>query len=77
MGPFSQNRLANDQVNVLTNARVKEVLSDRIVFSQKEEDGRVANKELPMGFCLWSTGVCEYICNRLRKVAVLSVRCRL
>jgi NADH dehydrogenase len=43
---------------VLTNARVKEVQKDRLFFTQKDENGEVVTKELPMGFCLWSTGVC-------------------
>ena len=43
---------------MLTNSRVKEVTPDRIVFTQKDADGKVVTKEIPMGFCLWSTGVC-------------------
>ena len=43
----------------MTNSRVKEVKDDKILFSQKDDDGQVTTKELPMGFCLWSTGVCE------------------
>lgn len=42
-----------------TNSRVQEVLPDKIIFSQKGEDGKVITKELPMGFCLWSTGVAQ------------------
>lgn len=36
---------------------MKEVQSDKILFTQKDEQGNVVVKELPMGFCLWSTGV--------------------
>lgn len=54
---YAEERFARDQVEVLTNSRVKEVLPDKIVFSQKQEDGSVLTKELPNGFCLWSTGV--------------------
>ncbi|PHH83556.1 hypothetical protein CDD82_7117 [Ophiocordyceps australis] len=54
---YAENRFARDQVEVLTNSRVKEVLPDKIVFTQKQPDGSLVTKELPTGFCLWSTGV--------------------
>lgn len=56
---YAEERLAHDNVDVQTNARVKEVLNDRIVFTQKDKDGTTVTKELPMGFCLWSTGVSQ------------------
>ncbi|KAK4938827.1 hypothetical protein LTR10_020834 [Elasticomyces elasticus] len=55
---YAEKRFEHDQVEVLTNARVKEVKPDRILFSQME-DGKSVTKELPMGFCLWSTGVAQ------------------
>ncbi|KAK8208007.1 hypothetical protein M8818_004045 [Zalaria obscura] len=65
---FAEARFAHDQVEVLTNSRVKEVQKDRILFSQKDENGNVVTKELPMGFCLWSTGVAQTeFCQRLAK----------
>ena len=54
---YAEARFAHDQVEVLTNARVKEVRPDKILFSQKNEKGEIVEKELEMGFCLWSTGV--------------------
>jgi NADH dehydrogenase len=42
---------------------VKEVQADKILFDQKGEDGKIETKELPMGFCLWSTGVCKFEYN--------------
>ena len=56
---YAEQRLAHDQVDVQTNARVKEVQKDRILFSTKDEHGNTVTKELPMGFCLWSTGVSQ------------------
>ena len=56
LSKFAEQRFAHDQVDVLTNSRVKEVRPDKILFSQME-DGKPVIKELPMGFCLWSTGV--------------------
>ena len=58
LSKFAENRFAKDQVDVLTNSRVKEVRPDKIIFTQKGENGETVTKELPMGFCLWSTGVC-------------------
>jgi len=51
-----QGRFTRDGIEVLTNARVKEVRKDRVLFSQVE-DGKEIIKEVPTGFCLWSTGV--------------------
>lgn len=45
-------------MEVLTNSRVKEVHPDKILFTQMEK-GKPIVKEIPMGFCLWSTGVCK------------------
>lgn len=56
---YAEQRFARDHINVLTNSRVSEVRPDSIVFSQRNEDGTVVTKELPMGFCLWSTGVSQ------------------
>ena len=62
---FAEARFANDQVEVLTNSRVKEVRPDKILFTQKDEHGETVTKELSMGFCLWSTGVCTFITPRV------------
>ncbi|RCI09006.1 hypothetical protein L249_4940 [Ophiocordyceps polyrhachis-furcata BCC 54312] len=63
---YAEKRFARDQVEVLTNSRVKEVLPDKIVFTQKHADGSLVTKELPAGFCLWSTGVSPTgLCQKL------------
>ncbi|TPX07640.1 uncharacterized protein E0L32_010638 [Thyridium curvatum] len=63
---YAEERFARDQVEVLTNSRVAEVKPDRIIFTQKDESGQVVHKELPMGFCLWSTGVSQtQLCQTL------------
>ncbi|KAJ5779226.1 Calcium-binding EF-hand [Penicillium paradoxum] len=56
LSQYAESRFDRDGVNVLTNARVKEVRGDRVLFSQVE-DGKTVIKEIPTGFCLWSTGV--------------------
>ncbi|EGE84816.2 NADH dehydrogenase [Blastomyces dermatitidis ATCC 18188] len=65
LSEYAERRFANDQVDVLTNSRVKEVKKDKILFTQME-DGKPILKEIPMGFCLWSTGVSQNaFCKRL------------
>ncbi len=63
---YAEARFEHDQVEVLTNSRVKEVQKDKILFTQKDENGETVTKELPMGFCLWSTGVSQTdFCKRI------------
>jgi NADH dehydrogenase len=59
LSKYAEQRFERDQVEVLTNSRVKEVHPDKIFFTQKGENGETITKELPMGFCLWSTGVSQ------------------
>lgn len=56
---YAEERFAHDQVDVQINARVKEVTPNRIIYTQKDESGKTITKEIPMGFCLWSTGVAQ------------------
>ncbi|KAL9615008.1 MAG: hypothetical protein Q9167_000540 [Letrouitia subvulpina] len=66
LSKYAENKFAHDQVEVLTNSRVKEVRPDKILFTQKDEKGETVVKELPMGFCLWSTGVSQTdFCKRI------------
>lgn len=65
---YAEEHFARDQVDVLTNSRVQEVQPDKIIFTQKQTDGSVLTKELPIGFCLWSTGVSQTeLCQKLAK----------
>ena len=70
---YAEKKFAKDQVDVLTNARVKEVKPDRILFTQKDENGQVVTKELPMGFCLWSTGICESFRSSASAIVLLLI----
>lgn len=56
---YAEERFNRDGINVLVNSRVGEVRPDSIVFTQKGPNGENITKELPMGFCLWSTGVSQ------------------
>ncbi|KAF7717725.1 NADH-ubiquinone oxidoreductase, mitochondrial [Penicillium ucsense] len=69
LSTYAESRFSRDGVEVITNARVKEVQKDRVLFTQMEE-GKPVTKEIPNAFCLWSTGVsraeiCETISNKL------------
>ncbi|KAI5252748.1 NADH-ubiquinone oxidoreductase subunit [Aureobasidium subglaciale] len=59
LSKYAEARFAKDSVDILTNSRVKEVQKDKILFTQKDEEGKTITKEIPMGFCLWSTGVAQ------------------
>ncbi len=66
LSKYAEEKFARDQVEILTNSRVKEVFPDRIVFTQKQHDGSIVTKEIPAGFCLWSTGVSQAdLCKRV------------
>jgi NADH dehydrogenase len=67
LSEYAEKRFAHDSIDIQTNARVKEVQADRILYSQKDDDsGKIVTKEIPMGFCLWSTGVAQTdFCKRL------------
>lgn len=69
LSKYAEAHFARDHVDVLTNSRVKEIQKDRVLFTQME-DGKPILKEIPMGFCLWSTGVsraelCEKLSDKL------------
>jgi NADH dehydrogenase len=59
LSKYAEDHFAHDQVDVQINSRVKEVKPDRILYTQKDENGKTVTKEIPMGFCLWSTGVAQ------------------
>jgi NADH dehydrogenase len=66
LSEYAENHLAHDQVDVQINSRVKEVFPDKIQYTQKDENGKTITKEIPMGFCLWSTGVAQTdFCKKL------------
>ncbi|KAF1814140.1 FAD/NAD(P)-binding domain-containing protein [Eremomyces bilateralis CBS 781.70] len=64
LSKYAEQRFKHDSIDVQTNSRVKEVFSDRIHFTQIGGNGEVVVKEIPMGFCLWSTGVSQTALSR-------------
>ncbi|TFK54717.1 mitochondrial NADH dehydrogenase [Heliocybe sulcata] len=54
---YAEAKFSRDGVNVITNARVKEVHPDKVIFTQKNPDGSLNTLEVPANFVLWSTGI--------------------
>lgn len=54
---YAEAKFARDAVDVIINARVKQVDGDKVTYTTKNKDGSVQEHELPSGFTLWSTGI--------------------
>jgi NADH dehydrogenase FAD-containing subunit len=52
-----QQKFSRDNVNVITNARVKAVFPDHVEYEQREPDGKKTLYSVPSNFVLWSTGI--------------------
>ncbi|KAG7898493.1 hypothetical protein KL907_005253 [Ogataea polymorpha] len=56
---YAMKRFEHDQIDLLTNSRVREILPDQVIFDQKTASGEIETKSVPFGLCLWSTGVAQ------------------
>jgi NADH dehydrogenase len=54
---YAMERFKNDNIDLLVNSRVEEILPDKVIFNQKNENGIAESKEVSYGLCLWSTGI--------------------
>lgn len=54
---YAMQRFKNDNIDLLVNSRVQEILPDKVIFNQKNENGEIESKEVSYGLCLWSTGI--------------------
>ncbi|KAI9637628.1 putative 64 kDa mitochondrial NADH dehydrogenase [Dioszegia hungarica] len=57
---YAEARFARNDVNLVTNARVKEVTADKVVITRKDpkdKDAKPITEEISAGFVLWSTGI--------------------
>lgn len=54
---YAMSRFHHDDIDLLVNSRVQEILPDRVIFNQKDSEGKIIQNEVPFGLCLWSTGV--------------------
>ncbi|EJD05702.1 nucleotide-binding domain-containing protein [Fomitiporia mediterranea MF3/22] len=53
---YAENKFNRDGVNVITNARVKEIQRDRVIYTIKDGN-KLVEREMPSNFVLWSTGI--------------------
>ncbi|KAG8924862.1 hypothetical protein FRC02_010144 [Tulasnella sp. 418] len=55
---YAEKKFQRDEVNVIVNARVKEVKADKVIYTIKDpETGKVKEHEISSNFVLWSTGI--------------------
>ncbi|KLO10430.1 nucleotide-binding domain-containing protein [Schizopora paradoxa] len=54
---YAEARFKRDDVNVITNARVKEITKDGIIYTSKGSDKTLEDQFIPANFVLWSTGI--------------------
>jgi NADH dehydrogenase len=54
---YAEQKFANDEIDVVTNARVSKVEKDQINYKTKNVDGSVTEHSIPAGLVVWSTGV--------------------
>lgn len=54
---YAMKRFKNDSIDLLVDSRVKEILPDKVIFTQMDENGKKIDKEVQFGLCLWSTGI--------------------
>jgi NADH dehydrogenase len=54
---YSMEKFKNDDIDLLVNSRVQEILPDKVLYNQKDADGKMETKEVEYGLCLWSTGI--------------------
>ena len=68
---YAERKFSEEDINIILNARVKEVKPSSVLYTLKDEQGNSVEKEIPTGMVLWSTGLglsplTETLCKRLR-----------
>lgn len=54
----SQEKFRRNEINMILNARVKEVKDDEVVYTVKDPaSGKMSEHRIESGFTLWSTGI--------------------
>ncbi|GAA6040145.1 hypothetical protein JCM8097_002052 [Rhodosporidiobolus ruineniae] len=55
---YAEERFRRNEIDMILNARVKEVLPDKVVYTVKDpKTGKTEEKVVESGFTLWSTGI--------------------
>jgi hypothetical protein len=60
--PDTQERFRKNEIDMILNARVKEVKDDKVVYTTKDANGKPVEQEVLSGFTLWSTGIGSFPC---------------
>ena len=56
---YVERKFLNDQIDLITSARVTAVFPDRVEYKVRTPDGKMERKEIPANFVLWSTGIAK------------------
>lgn len=54
---YAERKFSRDGVDLITDARVSAVESDKVIYSVKDAEGKTVTRELLSNFVLWSTGI--------------------
>ncbi|GAA6008884.1 hypothetical protein JCM10207_001757 [Rhodosporidiobolus poonsookiae] len=55
---YAEDRFRRNEIDMILNARVKEVKEDKVVYTVKDpKTGKTTESEVDSGFTLWSTGI--------------------
>nr|VWP00651.1 MFS domain-containing protein [Ganoderma boninense] len=54
---YAEKKFINDDIDLITSARVASVQPDKVVYTKPAEDGTIETHEIPTNFVLWSTGI--------------------
>ncbi|BGP13049.1 hypothetical protein JCM10213_000946 [Rhodosporidiobolus nylandii] len=55
---YAEERFRRNEIDMILNARVKEVTADKVVYTVKDPaTGKTTEMEVESGFTLWSTGI--------------------
>lgn len=55
---YAEEKFRRNEINMILNARVKEVKSDEVVYTVKDPaSGKMSEHRIDSGFTLWSTGI--------------------
>lgn len=58
---YAEKKFERENLNVVVNARVERINENTVAYNIKNnaDPKNPTRHEIPYGFCLWSTGICE------------------
>lgn len=54
---YAEDKFARDKVDLIVNSHVAAVHPDHVVYTTRDENGKVIEHQIPANFVLWSTGI--------------------